>query len=263
MNLKGGIALIKKSLFSYVASKGFFWTLAVSWLMGPLVFLFVWLAAAGDGSIDAFSRQDFIAYYLCLILVNQLTYPSSHWTVGENILIGTMSTWLLRPLPVLYEAMASDVALKIVCMPFVLVIAAALGWLLGFSAPLSPAALPLFLLMLLLACSLRFLFAYSLALLAFWTQRISALLALMDTIAFLFAGLVAPTVLLPGVLQNIAFFLPFRYMIAFPIEYLLGKLSPEAVLIGLAYQIGWLLLTVLANRLIWVSGIRHYSAIGG
>jgi ABC-type uncharacterized transport system permease subunit len=77
----------------------------------------------------------------------------------------------------------------------------------------------------LMAWALRFLWGYALALLAFWATRADALLALQDALVFLLAGQVAPTSLLPGVLQKVSVVLPFRYMVGLPVEVLLGQLG--------------------------------------
>ncbi len=263
MNLRGGIALIRKSLFSYMASRGFFWTLAVSWMMGPLIFLFVWVAAAGEGNVGGLYKSDFIFYYLCLILVNQLTYPTSHWIIGENIQIGTLSTWLMRPLPVIYEAVASDIALKIVCMPLVILLTGILAFSMGFGASLSFLQVILFIPVLLMSCFLRFFTAYAIALLAFWTQKISALLSVNDVLVFLLAGQVAPTTLLPGLLGAASVFLPFRYMLGFPVELLAGMLSKSEIVTGMIIQAAWLIVAVVLQKVIFRRGIRRFAAIGG
>lgn len=263
MNFRGGIALIRKSLFSFMASRGFFWTLAVSWMMGPLVFLFVWVAAAGGGNVGGLDQSDFIFYYLCLILVNQLSYPTSHWVIGENIQIGTLSTWLMRPLPVVYEAVASDIALKIVCMPPVILLTAVLAFLLSAGASMTWIQAVLFIPALLMACVLRFFLAYAIALLAFWTQKISALLSVNDMLVFLLAGQVAPTALLPGFLGAASVCLPFRYMLGFPVEILAGMLSGSEIITGLIIQAAWLIGAAVLQKVIFHSGIRRFAAIGG
>jgi ABC-2 type transport system permease protein len=263
MNFRGGIALIRKSLFSFMASRGFFWTLSISWMMGPLVFMFVWLAAAGNGSIGGYNKSDFTSYYLILILVNQLTYPTSHWVIGENIQLGTLSTWLMRPLPVIYEAVASDMALKIVCMPLVLALVVLLGIVLGFGTVLSWTATALFVPALLMACMLRFLLSYTIALFAFWTQKIDSLLNVNDTLVFLLAGQVAPTLLLPGILRNTSMCLPFRYMLGFPVELLTGKLAVQDVVTGLVIQAIWVFVAFILQKVVLSHGIKKYTAIGG
>lgn len=263
INIRGGWGLVKKSLFSNMSSRGFFWTLSVAWMMGPLVYLFVWITAAGNGTVGGFDRNDFILYYTVLIVVNQLTYPTSTWTTGEGIRSGTISTWLLRPVPVIYEAVASDIAVKIVCLPFILVITVILGLVLGISLPLNGTRILIFLPVLFLAQVLRFTVTYIVALLAFWTHRMDALLSLVNTFTFIFAGQVAPTMILPGFLKQLAILLPFRYMVGFPIELLMGKLSPGQLLLGLVVQVVWVVVVVLLYKVIWRGGIKAYTAIGG
>ncbi len=263
MNFRGGVALIRKSLFCYMASRGFFWTLAVSWMMGPLVFLFVWVSAVGEGNVGGLDKSDFIFYYLCIILVNQLTYPTSHWIIGENIQIGTLSTWLMRPLPVIFEAVASDIALKIVCLPPVILITAILAISMDFGVSLSWLQVILFIPALLMAGFLRFFTAYAMALLAFWTQKISALLSVNDVLVFLLAGQVAPTTLLPGILGTASVFLPFRYMLGFPVEIITGMLNESEILSGLIIQAVWLIGAAVVQKVIFRSGIRRFAAIGG
>jgi ABC-2 type transport system permease protein len=263
MNLRGGWALIRKSLFSYMSARGFFWTLAVGWLMGPLVYLFVWTTAAASSSLAGFDRGDFVAFYLCLIVVNQFTYPVSNWTVGDVIRTGGFSTWLLRPIPAFYEAAGSDLATKMVCLPFIGGVVLLLGIWLRPSFSLSWVQVLSFVPALLLAMALRFLLAYVLALLALWNDRSDALLALNDTLLFLLGGIVAPTALLPGLLRPVAESLPFRYMVGFPVEVLLGKLNPAQLGMGFAVQLGWLLALLAIHRLVWRRGIKRYTAIGG
>lgn len=110
---------------------------------------------------------------------------------------------------------------------------------------------------------MRFFWGFWLALLAFWASRADALLAIQDALILLLAGQVAPIAVLPAPLALLAQLLPFRYMISFPIEVLMGNLSLTALLEGFAQQIGWLCFTLLLFLVVWRNGLRHYSAIGG
>lgn len=263
MNIKGGIALIKKSFFSYTASRGFFWTLALGWMMMPLIYMFVWIVATGDGSIGSFTKGDFTSYYIVLMIINQLTYPVSHWTVGDNIFNGQFSGWLLRPLSPIYEAIASDIAVKVVCLPFVCVFAIILIMIFKIVITLTLSQILLFLLCLLLAQILRFMLAYSLSLLALMKTKIDSLLSINDAMILLFAGQLVPTVLLPEIIRKASFVLPYRYMLGFPIEILLGKLDNKQILFGIGLQCVWILIVLTLYSFIWRKGIKHYSAVGG
>ena len=263
MNVKGGWAIIRGQLFGFLSAKGFFWTLALGWMTGPLIYLLVWSAAASGGAIGGYDRNGFILYYLCLIVVNQFTYPTAHWSTGEAINNGSISSALLRPLPLVYGDMGCDLAVKIVCMPFVAVVVFVLGLMFRVELTLEMAALPAALTALLLAVAIRFLLAHILALLAFWTQQSDSLLSVNDTFIFLFSGQVAPLALFPPVLKDIAGFLPYRYMAAFPVEIAMGTLPAPAVGQGLAVQALWLAVLMALGVLVTKRGVKKYSATGG
>ena len=263
MNLRGGWALIKGTWMSWLQQRSFFFLLAFGWMIPPLISLFVWYTAASTQPIDGLTQNDFVTYYLLFILVNQLTYSQTNWTVGDAIRNGDMNGLLLRPLSPLFSTVASEVAGKAVYMVFVIPAVVVLALI--FHPTLHPALLQTlaFILALALAWLLRFFWGYWLALLAFWATQANALLGIQDALIFLLAGQVAPVALLPGPLGVLAQVLPFRYMISFPIEILLGHLNPTAELAGFVYQIGWLCATLIIFVGMWRNGVRHYTAVGG
>ena len=61
------------------------------WMIPPLIYLLVWSTAAGEQPIGGLTRGEFVAYYLVLILVNQMTYSQTNWTVGDLIRYGQMN----------------------------------------------------------------------------------------------------------------------------------------------------------------------------
>jgi ABC-2 type transport system permease protein len=232
-------------------------------MIPPLIYLLVWSTAAGEQAIGGLTRGEFVAYYLILILVNQVTYAQTNWTVGDLIRYGQLNRVLLRPIPPIYDALASEFAGKVVYLVFDLPIVALLALILrpelDFRLENGLAFLPA----LILAWALRFFWGYWLALLAFWATRADALLALQDSLTFLLAGQVAPIALLPGALQTVARILPFRYMVAFPVEVLTNQLDAPSLLTGFAFQAAWLLVAVALYALLWRTGLRRYAALGG
>ena len=260
---RGAVALVKSTWASWMQYRGFFFVLAFGWMVPPLIYLLVWSTAAGEGAAVGFSRGEFVAYYLILIVINQFTYAQTNWTVGDFIRGGQLNTYLLRPLPYIYQVLADEVAGKVVFMAFVVPVSAVLALVLRPELHLTPQAGLLFLPALALAWCLRFLWGLWLAMLAFWATRADALLAVQDALTFLFAGVVAPVALLPESIAWLAGILPFRYMISFPVEILTGQLHGAALLRGFAVQTGWLALAALLCVLVWRAGLRRYTAVGG
>ncbi len=263
MKARRGWALVKGLWLSWLQYRSFFFILAFGWMIPPLIYLLVWSTAAGDATLGGLNRGEFVAYYLVLILVNQVTYAQTNWTVGDLIRYGQMNRVLLRPIPPIYDALASEFAGKVVYLVFDLPVVALLALILRPEMDFRPENGLAFLPALVLAWALRFFWGYWLALLAFWTSRADALLGLQDALIFLLAGLVAPVALLPGWLQTAAKILPFRYMVSFPVEVFTGQLDGAGLLAGFAVQAGWLAAAIGMYVLIWRIGLRRYTAIGG
>ncbi|MGI8533333.1 MAG: ABC transporter permease [Candidatus Limnocylindrales bacterium] len=233
-------------------------------LLGPIVYLVVWttVARSQGGAVAGFSAGDFAAYFTVLMVVNQLTFTWHFYEFEWRVRNGFFSPLLLRPIHPVHNDIAENLSFKL--LTFTGVAPVALLLLVAFDASLQPSAWHIiaFVPALMLAMALRFLVEWTIALAAFWLTRVSALNQAY-TVALLFlSGQVAPLVLFPPAVQAAASILPFRWMVSFPVETLLGQLSGEAVMIGLGVQIAWIALALVMLRLVWRLGVRRYSAVG-
>ena len=261
--MRAALALIAHTWATWFQYKGFFFLLAFGWMTQPLVFLLVWSNAAASGAIGGYTRADFVAYYLVLIVVNQLTFAQTNWTVGDLIRNGTMNTLLLRPIAPIVDTVAAEIAGKIVFLSFAMPVAGLLLLLLSPADVRLPGDPFMFSITLLAAWALRFLWGYSLALTAFWSTRSDALVLMQDALVFVLAGQIAPTGLLPGGLRTAAEWLPFRYMLGFPVEILLGRVQGDALTRGTIVQLAWLTASGIMAYLLWRLGVRRHAAVGG
>jgi len=84
-----------------------------------------------------------------------------------------------------------------------------------------------------------------------------------DALVFVLAGQIAPTGLLPGGLRTAAEWLPFRYMLGFPIEILLGRVQGDALVRGMILQLVWLAASGGLAYALWRLGVRRHAAVGG
>jgi ABC-2 type transport system permease protein len=115
---------------------------------------------------------------------------------------------------------------------------------------------------LLLAFILRFLLEWTLALSAFWTTRTGAINQIYFVLVLFLSGQIAPIALFPYPIRVAAAVLPFRWMIGFPVELLLGRLTLGDALTGLMAQAAWLCVSLVLLRIVWRAGVRVYSAVG-
>ncbi|HEX6385241.1 MAG TPA: ABC-2 family transporter protein [Anaerolineae bacterium] len=241
---------------------------AVIWLIGtvlePLVYLVVWtnVARAGGGAVGGYDTADFAAYFISSMLVNHLTFTWHMWEYDYRIRQGLLSPLLLRPLHPIHADIAENITHKVITLVVIVPAAVILTWL--FKPVWNPPAWSVlaFLPAVVMAFFIQFFLGWALAMAAFWTTRIAAINRMYFLGKLFLAGQLAPIALLPPLLQTVASISPFRWMLAFPIELLLGRLPPAEAAAGLLAQFTWTLLSLLALKVMWQAGVKRYSAFG-
>lgn len=230
----------------------------------PIIFLAAWLAVAESqgGRLGTFSRSDLAAYYVVMIFVTHLTTSWDMYEFEWEIRHGRLSPKLLRPLHPLHYSIVANTLWKI--MTSVAVIPVAIFIAVTFEARFStqPWHLALGIPSLILGAALQFMFGWVFACVAFWTTRVHAVVTLYQRAGFIFAGQIAPLALLPGVMQAIAYALPFGYMLGVPADILRGGHDLPTALVLMAGQSVWLAVAIVLYRVVWSAGLRQYSAVG-
>jgi ABC-2 type transport system permease protein len=238
------------------------------WMIGhilePLIFLVVWsaVAASRGSAVGGFGARDFAAYFIVMMLVNHATYTWIMYEFEYRVRHGSLSFALLRPLHPIHSDIVDNASSKIITLPMMLVAAGLLAVI--FRPSFHPVlwAAAAFVPAIFLAFLVRFLTEWTLALVAFWTTRVSAVNQAYYVAALFLSGQVAPLAFLPGPVRTAASFLPFRWAISFPVELLLGRLTPGQALAGFGAQLAWLALGLFFLRIVWRAGVRAYSAVG-
>ena len=241
---------------------------SVIWLLGvvvePVIYLAVWSAAARaqGGDIGGFTSGDFAAYFLVLTLVNQLTADWHMWEFQYRVQQGQFSFLLLRPVHPIHGDIAENLAHKLIMQFVLLPSLLVLALVFRPHAQLELWSLAAFVPALALAFALRFVFEWTIALACFWTTRIMAVNQTYFAVLFFLSGRMAPLAILPVGVQVLAAALTFRWMVSFPVELALGRLTPAEAAIGLSAQLGWIAASSLALVLFWPRALRRFSAVG-
>lgn len=232
-------------------------------ILAPLVYLAVWSAVSGTGSVQGFTQADFSAYFILMMLVNHVTYTWIIWEYEYRIRHGSLSFALLRPLHPIHADIVDNISSKLITMPMMLLAAVILAAVFRPSLHPSLWEILLFVPALFFAFVLRFMIEWTLALAAFWTTRVSAVNQGYYVASLFLSGQMAPLVLFPPAVRVTAAVLPFRWMISFPVELLLGRLTPTEALLSIAAQAAWLVAAFVLLGIVWRAGVRLYSAVGG
>ena len=216
------------------------------WLIGlvltPVISLVVWMtvAASSGGQAGGYTAAGFAAYFLTLMVTNHLTFTWIAWDFEESVRNGTLASRLLRPIDPIHVYVADNLTYKIITMVVVAPVTAVLAFAFAPEATTSTANLGQAAIAIVMAGTLRFLVEYSLALAAFWTTRVFAINDLYYVPLFFFSGQLVPLSLLPDWMQVLGNVLPIRWMLAFPVEVAIGRVSLADTLIGYGAQVLWI-----------------------
>jgi ABC-2 type transport system permease protein len=249
------------SMFAYRASL-LIWT--IGQILEPLVYLVVWslVSNASGGSVGDITTRQFAAYFILMMLVNQVTYTWIMFEFEYRIREGTFSFSLLKPVHPIHSDIADNISSKLITTPFMVLVAAVLTLVFHPSITVMPWAIVLFFPALALAFAVRFLLEWTLAQSAFWTTRVGAINQIYFVLMLFLSGEFAPLTLLPFPVQVMAYVLPFRWLISFPILLVSGQLTPAEAFIGLGAQAAWLAAAYIIFRVVWRAGVKIYAAVG-
>jgi ABC-2 type transport system permease protein len=239
----------------------------VVWLLStnmPLVMLALWTAVAREAPVGRFGQRDFVAYYLATLVVRMLTGAWVVWELNFEIRQGTLAFKLLRPIHPLVGYAAQNVA----AVPVRLLVALPVALALLFSAAganvtRDPLLLALFPLTVFAAWLINFLAMSIVGSLAFWFESATSLFDIWLGLFGIFAGYLVPLELYPPWVGALARWLPFRYMLAFPVELVTGTLSRGEVLRDLLAQLAFIAILLVSTRVAWRAGVRRFSSVGG
>jgi ABC-2 type transport system permease protein len=99
--------------------------------------------------------------------------------------------------------------------------------------------------------------------LAFFMESALGIFELWLGVHAILSGYLVPLEALPHWVRGAADVLPFRFMLGFPVETLVGLLDRHEALHALAAQWGYIGLFALAALGVWRAGLSRFSAYGG
>ncbi len=234
-----------------------FWVLASSL---PIILMGVWNQAAQEGDFGL-SPLQFTRYFIAVFLVRQFTIVWVIWDFEREVVEGLLSPKLLQPMDPVWHHLAGHIGERVARLPFCFLLMGVffLIYPQGFWIP-SLGQILLTCLAVTCSFSMRFLIQYTFAMLAFWTERASALEEVWFLMYLFLSGLIAPLEVFPPVVRAIALWTPFPYLINFPASLLVGL--PVDIPRSFGVILGWFVLAWIVNRWLWRQGLKQYSGMG-
>ena len=230
----------------------------------PLVMLALWHAVARESPVGRFGESDFVAYFLSMFVVRQLTGSWIVWLMNMEVKDGTMALRMLRPVhPLLSYAVSSLAELPVRCM---------LGVPLAFGALLvlardrlahDPAVWALWVLSVMGAWTLTLVSNLAIGCLALYVESSVKIMDIWLALYFVFSGYMVPVEIFPPGLRAAIGWMPFRYQLGLPVEIMTNAWDIPTIVQLLGRQFGWIVLILGIVAILWKRGVRRFDAFGG
>jgi ABC-2 type transport system permease protein len=230
----------------------------------PIISLLIWRTAIANGARLPVDERFVTTYF---VLLSFVTMATSSWLTGflaNDIRLGKLSSWMVRPASLLVGFVANNLSEKFLKLFALAPMIGILWWIFrdSMTIPAGAGRWAVFAVSVVLGAILVFTIDILIASLAFWMDDVAALAQARLIIASVLSGAVVPLALMPDWSRGFVDNQPFRYTVSFPVEIVAGNLTGSQLLVGLAIQFGYVLGFGVIARLVWAAGLRAYSAVG-
>lgn len=232
-----------------------------------LVF-FLWDTIFSDPGrvLFGYDRAKILTYVFGIMIVKSMVLSARAADVAGDIYRGDIMNHLLKPMSYFKFWFTRDISSKALNLLFAAGEFAILFIILRppFFLQTDPLALLGFFLSIALAIFIYFNLLFMTSSIPFWAPELGwggHFLITVIIVEFL-SGALFPVDILPQMVQKILLFTPFPYLIFFPIQVYLGKISGTVLLGGLSISLFWAITLWLVMNFIWNKGLRAYQASG-
>lgn len=226
---------------------------------------YLWTALlAHQSTFAGYSHSQMLTYVFAMSVMRSLVFATRTDEIPMEINQGRLSGYLLKPVNFFFYTLSRDLAEKSInLISSIFEIALLISvFSVQFQWPQKPSTWLLFILASMLGMALNYFLNFMVACCGFWTSESSGPRFLLALIMEFTAGSFFPLDILPAWIVRILHALPSPYMVFFPLNVFLEKLTLHQIINAFAIQTTWVVVFALLARWVWSKGTRYYGAEG-
>lgn len=270
--MKKFISVLKLSIYNTFEYRNNYIISCLINILSTVILIFLWRSIfLFDNKIKSYNLSSMLIY---IFIVNTIfdmidtSYIAS--IVSDDIRLGQLNFYLIRPYSYLKYQFASAVGNKITKIPVIFVLNGIMGIILLFylneaslKLNLSIISIIFFILFLFLSFLWCFLLDFFLGVLGFWMENPWAIFFIKGEIISFLSGVAIPIDLFPTFLKKMLDYLPFKYYVFFPYKVLIGEVTYKECVQNLFIFIAWIFFIIVITNIVWQKSIKTYTAVGG
>lgn len=222
-------------------------------------------AATKTGMLYGYTYQQMILYTFFVGIVGKFLATGFEYEMNDDIKNGGLNKFIVKPVNYcLYRASCFLGERSSVSVVFLLILLLFSG-IFGVAGyfKISLAKVSCFFLSLFLSVLLNFAVYFCIGISGLWISEISRVFPAISIILSVLSGGVFPLDILGQGFERIIFFLPFKYLLQFPVDIITGKSLGYPIISALAVQSVWVIIIWGTAQILWKRGMKKYIAVGG
>ena len=248
------------------------WTMAISVLFQPILLainiaLFKSIYAYNDTtSIKGYGFEQMVWYYTAYYVVLSFVWNGITNQISRKILTGELATDFLKPISIFRFYLASAVSSRFMALLVEFVPGMIIYSLILFPKFITIQSFLSFVIIAVLAFILNFMYSFLLGMSAMIIKNNMSINAIREVLQAIVGGGLIPLEFMPVWLNRIFDFLPFKYIIYWPIQFFLNRVEGNRlemlVRVGLL-QLVWIIIFYIAIKILWKRLVKRFCAAGG
>lgn len=229
---------------------------------------FLWDAVFSDPGrvVFGYDRGRILTYVFGIILIRALVLSSRSVDVARDVATGELSNYLIRPMSYFKYWFTRDVSSKALNILFAIIEFGIFYLILKppFYFQTDIFTILSFLISVVIAILIFFNLIFMVSTVPFWAPELGWGSHFLVTVVIVesLSGSMFPIDILPSGLQQVLMATPFPYLIYFPIQVYLGKITGAMYLQGTLVSLFWVVILWLGLKMVWNKGLRVYQAFG-
>lgn len=239
-------------------------------IMASFIMYFVWKAvflSSDSETFMGFTMEDMVVYLFISFLTGYLTYSDGAFSVGEEIVEGSIAMRMIRPasfeMSFLFQELGNRIiSVTMIFIPMVAGVELYRYLTLG-SFRFNWMYFGFYILSTMIAYMISFYFNVCYGFMAFFFKNLWGTSLIKEVLINFLSGGTIPLAFLPSGLATVLNFLPFASLSYTPVMIYMGMYSVPEILWRMALQVFWLFVMIGLSKLIWNSAVKHLSIQGG
>lgn len=229
-----------------------------------LVMTYLWLSIYKQGSqVGSYSLAALLAYFAITRVIGMAILSDDLMRqINEDINQGRLVNFLLKPISYSKKLISQNIGEIIIASTYTLPIAIPLAYFFRNELELTFTRICLFFISLIIAASIDFFFHYLIGVLTFYMENIFGIIYMTWNLTGIFSGRLVPLDLLPNIIQRVAEWLPFKYILFTPLSIITGRLTTISALRELSFGLIWIITLWYFGQLIFRKGLKRYEGYG-